>query len=186
MRKILPLAMLSLAALTGCTAYYTERGAQAMINPSSANGPVYKTDWEVSPKRTKAEGTARVLFWVFTSGEPKYAEVPGLNLGFFPTDRAIYKAKAAATYEACTKNNADALLGVTYNYKITDYFFVSTVECEVQGFPAKVSGVSILEDKPVLVDKDKTLIRLKTYETPEDYSSNATPPKKCGLLGGLL
>lgn len=165
------LAALTLAALTGCTSYYTERGAQALVNPGPLDGPEYRTEWKVADAKTSASGSAKVLFWVFTSGEPKYAEVPGsLGGGFFPTDRAIHKAKAAATYEACAKNNADALLGVTYSYKITDYFFTSVVDCTVQGFPATVTGVKLTEDKPVLIDSSKEVIRIKPHETLLDYS----------------
>lgn len=170
--KLTPFACsaLGLIALTGCTSYYTERGAQPLVNPGALSGPEYHTDWKVSDKKVTAEGSAKVLFWVFTSGEPKYAEVPGFTAGIFPTDRAIYKAKAAATYEACAANGADALLGVTYSYKITDYFFTSVVECQVQGFPATISGVKLVEDRPVLIDKTKELIRVKPYESILDLS----------------
>lgn len=163
-------AALGLIALTGCTSYYTERGAQPLVNPGALAGPEYHTDWQVADKKVSAEGSAKVLFWVFTSGEPKYAEVPGFTAGIFPIDRAIYKAKAAATYEACAANKADALLGVTYSYKITDYFFTSVVECQVQGFPATITGVKIQEDRPVLIDKTKELIRVKPYESIQDLS----------------
>ncbi len=165
-------ALATLAALTGCTSYYTERGAQPLVNPGALAGPQYHTDWKVSDTKTTAEGSAKVLFWVFTSGEPKYAEVPGSSGGFLPTDRAIHKAKAAATYEACAKNGADALLGVTYSYKITDYFFTSVVECTVQGYPATIAGVRLLEDKPVLIDNTKQLIRVKPYEEITDLSGS--------------
>ena len=170
MKQLLPTAALALLALTGCTSYHTERATQALVNPGPLNGPEYRTEWDISQKKVTAEGTAHVNFWVFTSGENKYADVPGLNLGFFPTDRAIHKAKAAATYEACVQNKADALLGVTYSYKVTDYFFTSTVECTVQGFPATVTGLKLLEDKPVLIDKGKEVIRIKPHETLLDYS----------------
>lgn len=163
-------AALGLIALTGCTSYYTERGAQPLVNPGALAGPEYHTDWQVADKKVSAEGSAKVIFWVFTSGEPKYAEVPGFTAGIFPIDRAIYKAKAAATYEACAANKADALLGVTYSYKIIDYFFTSVVECQVQGFPATITGVKIQEDRPVLIDKTKELIRVKPYESIQDLS----------------
>lgn len=155
MKQFLPLAGLALLAFTGCVSYHTERNTQALVNPGPMNGPEYRTEWEIAQKKVTAEGNARVNFWVFTSGENKYADVPGFDLGFFPSDRALHMAKAAATYEACVRNNADALLGVTYSYKITDYFFTSTVECTVQGFPATVTGLKLLEDKPVLIDKNK-------------------------------
>lgn len=178
MKKAMVLAGLALVALTGCTSYYTERGAQAQIDPHAEFAPGYRTEWNVAESRTKAEGSASVWFWFFTSGEPRYAEVPGLNMPFLPTGRAIYRAKAAATYNACEQAGADALMGVSYKYTVTDYFFTSKVECEVVGFPATISAIKIIEDQPVLIDDTKELIRIKAWENLIDCSG--TP--KIGVM----
>lgn len=161
---------LATLALAGCTSYYTERGAQSQVDPYPTLPPGYRTEWNVAEQRTKAEGSARVWFWFFTSGDPKHAEVPGLNMPFFPSDRAIYRAKAAATYNACEQANADALLGVSYKYTVTNYFFTSKVECEVVGFPATITALKFREDQPVLIDKSKEIIRIKPWERLIDCS----------------
>lgn len=179
MKRMMMLAGLALLALTGCTSYYTERGAQAQVNPAPEAGPTYRPEWEIMDKRIKAEGSAHVVLWLFTSGESKFAEVPGSKLSISPTSRAIHLAKAAATYTACEKSNADALLGVMYRYKVTDFFFTSTVECEVTGYPATMTGLKMREDQPVLVDKDKAIIRIKPWETLIDCSSKGGDTGAC-------
>lgn len=181
MKKVLTLAGLALLALTGCTSYYTERAAQSQIDPYAVGTEGYVTEWNIADKRTSAKGTARVLFWVFTSGEPKYADVPDSLPAFWPTDRAINKAKAAATYTACEQTKADALLGVAYKYKVTDYFFTSTVECEVIGFPANVKGLKIPDSKAVLINADQKIMRLSPWEKLEDHTKESSSTK-----GGFL
>ena len=132
MKSCAVLAVVALATLTGCVSYYTETETQALVNPAAGTNPVYRTEWDIKTNKVSADGSARILFWIFTSGEPKYADIP-CHSGFFPTDRAVYKAKAAATYTACTNSKSDALLGAIYNYKITNYFFTSTVELAARG-----------------------------------------------------
>ncbi len=171
MRRVMLIASVALMALTGCTTYYAERNTQDQVSLLPQSGPYYRSEWQISDTRTKALGTARVWFGFLTSGEPKYADVPGLNLPFFPTDRAIYRAKSAATYNACEQTKADALLGVAYKYMVTNYLIFSTVECEVVGYPARVAGMKLLEDHPVLVDDTTKVIRIKPWETLTDCSS---------------
>lgn len=170
MKKVLTFAGLALLALTGCTSYYTERGSQAQLDPWAITPDGYRSEWAIAEQRTSAKGSARVLFWVFTSGDAKYANVPGCKWSFWPSDRAVNLAKAAATYNACEKSNADALLGVAYKYKVTDYFFTSTVECEVVGFPANVTALKFPESKPILLTPEQKIVRLHPWETLEDYT----------------
>ncbi len=179
MKSCAVLAVVALATLTGCVSYYTETETQALVNPAAGTNPVYRTEWDIKTNKVSADGSARILFWIFTSGEPKYADIP-CHSGFFPTDRAVYKAKAAATYTACTNSKSDALLGAIYNYKITNYFFTSTVECSVRGFPATVSGIKLIEDKPILIDKDSQIVRVKQDETVIDYTG------KTRISGGAV
>lgn len=173
MSKIVFFAGLILATLTGCVTYHTERGTQALENPSAGDVPNYRTEWEVSQKRVTAEGFSRIWFGFIVSGETKYAEVPGWHLATSASSRAIHRAKAAATYEACDETNADALLGISYRYKLTNYLFFTTVSCEATGFPATVRRLVIQEDQPILIDKNQELIRLKPWEKVQNYSSSS-------------
>lgn len=173
MKKFTLLTSVALIAmLTGCVSYHTERDTQSVINPSAEEGPKYNTEWKIDQTRTTAKGSAKVWFGLFVSGEAKYANVPGWNLGFFPTDRAVNKAKAAATYNACEQTKADALLGVAYKYKVTDYFFFSTIDCEVVGYPANITGLTLQEHQSILIDEGKKIVRMKPWEVLQDYTSD--------------
>ena len=173
MKKITFFTGLALAMLmTGCVSYHTERNTQAVVAPSAEAAPKYRTEWNISQSRTTASGSARVWFGLFVSGDAKYANVPGWNVGFLPTDRAVNKAKSAATYVACENTKADALLNVAYKYKVTDYIIFSNVECEVVGYPAQITGVKLQENQSYLIDEGKKVIRMKTWETLENYTSD--------------
>lgn len=162
-----------IAMLTGCATYYTERDTQAVVALSKADGPKYNTEWKIDQTRTTAKGSAKVWFGLFVSGEAKYADLPGWwNVAFFPSSRAINKAKAAATYNACEQTKADALVGVAYKYKVTSYLFFSTIDCEVVGYPANITGFTLQDHQSVLIDEGKKVIHLKPWEVLQDYTSD--------------
>lgn len=167
MNKVMLLAGMALVALTGCTSYYTDQAAQAQVAAVPSAGPEYRTEWKIADQRVKADGNAKSWFGIFTSGDSKFAELPGLNVSFFGTSHAIYRAKASATYTACEQAKADALLGASYRYCVTNYLFFSTVKCEVLGYPATITGLEPRENKLVLIRNDQKIVRLKPWETVE-------------------
>ncbi len=169
------LAFMMLAG-SGCVSYYTEAGSQNLVAPEYLGGPNYYTQYEVSPTKVKASGTSKVWFWLFTSGDPKYADIDYGSFWdcFWPSRYAVNRAKSAATYDACEKAKADHLLAATYRYVVTNYFFVSTVKCEVSGFPATGTGVKWVERKPILIEKNKEII----YVEPHEVVSDMTQPRE--------
>lgn len=173
MNRLIPMFALTALALVGCTSYHTERGAQSRVEPAALAGPEYNTEWTTGEERVTGEGTARVLFWVFNTGDGKYAEVPGFNIALLPTATAIQDAKAAATYDACEKHGADAILGAVYHYTVTSGLFWKTVECQIEGYPANITGVKLLDSKPVLIDKDAQVVRIKPSEQIIDMTSKS-------------
>lgn len=179
MKKVMSIAAVALFAFAGCTSYHTDRATQAQVEPVSYAGPGYHTEWKVADQRAKGEGCARAWFGIWTSGDSKYADVPGLHVPFFARDRAILRAKSSATYNAIEQTKADALLGAAYKYTVTNCLFFTTVKCEVVGFPADVTGVKLHEDQPVLVDKTKEIIRIKPWErvtVPQlEYRNESAP-----------
>ena len=143
MNKMFFLVGLCLVALTGCVTYHAERGAQALENPTPFEGPNYRTEWSISEQRVTAQGFSRIWLGFLVSAETKYTEAPGEHFTLSASERAIQYAKAAATYEACDQTNADALLGISYRYKVTNYLIFTTVSCEATGFPASVTRLVI-------------------------------------------
>ena len=188
-------------AATGCVSHYRDAGADYLSRPSNVSLIPYYTVYDVSQTRVSGQGKAAVFFWLFQSTDGKYCQLgaaPDLSIFsqiaevFSPTQRAIFNAKSSALYQACESSSADQILGATFEYKITDYFFWANVECSVRGFPATVKNVKMLDSN------DKQPIILNTWQKieyidpharkPEVYSDqnlggiNAVPPKKFGLF----
>ena len=175
---------------TGCVSYYTEAGAHANVEPSPQDGPGYNTQFAVSDQKVKAEGAAKVWFWLFTTGEPKFAAIETKDHFFgplSPTRVAVNKAKAAATYAAVDKAQADCLFGTIYRFKVTDYFFVSTIECEATGFPGTMTGIEFIKNRAILLDENQKLLKIPSDTRLENYSNPAAlPAARNGLLGWLF
>lgn len=181
-------ALLGLSLIgAGCTSYYNEAGAHLLEDPNPGVSPAYKTDYAVG-ERVKATGSAKVWFWFFTSGDAKYTTLPneGIWGWLSPTRSAINRAKSAATYSALNTTQADCLLSASYRYAVTDYFFVSTITCEVRGFPATATKVTPVENrKPIVLEQGQTIHYLEPHErllgNPTERSS-----RSWGLLSFFL
>ena len=174
-------------SLTGCVTHYRDGGADYLKRPDNASNAPYYTEFEVSEKKVVGSGEASVLFWLFQFSDGKYCQL-GLSprLSFFsmfaeifsPTQRAVFNAKSSAMYQACETASADQILGATFEYKITDYFFYASVECKAKGFPAKALRVKLLDKQPIILNNWQRVEYLKPYEIPRVYSNpaNSAPP----------
>lgn len=173
--------------LTGCVTYYRDAGADYLKRPETNFRPPYYTEFKISGQRVSGHGEASVLFWLFQFSDGKYCQLglaPRLSIFsmlseiFSPTQRAVFNAKSSAMYQACESSSADQILGATFEYKITDYFFYANVECTAKGFPAQVLSVKMLEKQPIILNSWQRLEYLKPYEIPHVYSDpeHSTPP----------
>lgn len=172
-----------LFVLTGCTTTY--RDAQAMYldtPPSSGTTPFY-TDYKVDQNRIASRGESSVLFWVFHFSEGKQCIVnSNPKLSFFsplldllsPTQKAVNNAKGAAVFNACESAQADHLLGATFEYRITNYFFYAKVFCTVKGYPAVSKGVKMLDKQPIILNKWQKIDYVSPFGVVKDYSSNSS------------
>lgn len=66
---------------------------------------------------------------------------------------------------------------MTFDYKITDYLFYSKIQCTVQGFPAKVKSVKLIDKKPVVLNKWQRI----EYIAPHEKIDNCNAKDKSGL-----
>ena len=176
MRKtLLCLATVLAAILCGCTTYYRDSGADYLIRPQTTAGAPYYTEFEINNKQITSGGNAAVLLGFIQIAENKRClSVINPQLSIFsiiddilsPTYKAISNAKNIALYNACTENNADQLLGVTFDYTVKDYLFYAKVNCTVKGFPAKVKGVKMIDKKPIILNKWQKIEYVKPHENP--------------------
>ena len=174
-------------SLTGCVSYYRDAGADYLKRPESVSRAPYYTEYQISQDKVNGQGKASVLFWLFQFSDGKYCQLgmgPNLSIVsqiaevFSPTQRAVYNAKSSAMYQACESSSADQILGATFEYRITDYFFYLTVECTAKGYPATAKGIKMLEKQPVILNKWQKVEYLNLYEVPQVYSDpeHATTP----------
>jgi len=199
--KIFPLFCAAGLALvfSGCVSHYRDAGADYLTRPESVSRAPYYTEYRISQKKVSGQGEASVLFWLFQFSDGKYCQlglVPNLSIFsqiaevFSPTQRAIFNAKSSAMYKACETSSADQILGATFEYRITDYFFYAKVECTANGYPATATGVKMLDRQPVILNNWQKVEYLKPHEIPRVYSDpvHAVPPAvpcgNCSVKGG--
>lgn len=190
----IPVGMVGLAlAFTGCVSHYRDAGADYLKRPESVSRAPYYTKYQVSQDKVSGQGKASVLFWLFQFSDGKYCQLgmgPDLSIFsqiaevFSPTQRAIFNAKSSAMYQACQNSSADQILGATFEYRITDYFFFATVECTAKGYPATATGVRMLEKQPVILNNWQKLEYLAPHEVPLVYSDPEHAVSLSALSGG--
>lgn len=149
-------------AMVGCTSVNVYR--EGDVDPQefltdTSNNP-YHIDWTVGAERVKGSGSATCWFWFFGSNDGRHMDPPGFSFG------VVKSAKEAATFDAVEAAQADTLVGALYRYTTTSKWLgiYKSVECDVVGFPAYVKSIELTYDRPVLLDKDVQIIRLKNWE----------------------
>lgn len=187
MKKNLLLVCFAAALLlSGCTTYYHDAGADFLARPQTTDTAPYTTEYSVSNRRVQAEGSASVLFGIFQISENKSClSVRNPNLSMLsiienilsPTYHAVENAKKVALYNACERYDADQLLGVTFDYVISDYMIFATVDCRVKGFPAKVKGVKLITKKPIILNKWQKIEYVAPHENPQFKGDMKVVPK---------
>ncbi len=78
-------------------------------------------------------------------GANKYAE--GVSYGGAQEGGSIFgpgpeaRAKAAAIYNAVTKNKTDVIVSPSYKLDITNYFVFETIKADVSGYSGKITSI---------------------------------------------
>lgn len=176
------MALGALVAMTGCQSINTSDSGNMTINPATV-GPAdaYRPLYEVNKTET-VTGTATVhsLFGIFTwggDGAADYADMSGQDDSFFSKILPNIKSSGAkyAFYDACVKNQCDALVASRYVIKATDYFVYATYEITVKGYPAKQVGIETVKTLPYYIDAGGKVVVLKDivrmHNVMEDKSS---------------
>ena len=183
-KSMLFLAAAAAVILTGCTTYYRDSAGDYLVRPKSVGEAPYYTEYDLDNTRISAKGHASVWFGIIQVAENKRClSVANPYLSMFsilddllsPTFTAVSNAKSIALYNACEKNNADQLLGVTFDYVVKNYFIFAKVDCTVKGFPAKVKGIKMVDKKPIILNKWQKIEYVAPHENP--VVSNAPVPQ---------
>ena len=160
---------------SGCTTYYRDTGADHLNRPVAVGDIPYYTEYSVVNQQVTAKGEASVLFGIFQIAEDKRClTVDDSAQSIFslienllsPTGRAVNNAKSVALYNACERNHADQLIGVTFDYTVRNYLIYTKVSCVAKGFPATVKGVKMIEKKPIILNKWQKIEYIAPHENP--------------------
>ena len=168
--KKLFIASALLAAACGCTSVdvYREGDVNALQYLTDNSSNPYHINYDVGKERVKGKGKSTCWFWFFASDDGRHMTPPGFSIGGLKT------AKESATFDAVESAKADTLVGAAYRYtSISEWFGIyKEIDCEVTGFPAFVKSIEMISDRPVLLEKDQQVIRLKNWEKLEQNKKN--------------
>lgn len=152
--------------LAGCTSVQVYKDYGYLNEPQEkmsdqSNNP-YHIDYTVGDKRIAGEGSSTCWFWFFSSDDGVSMSGPGYTF-----DPAMAAAKNSATFKAVEAAKCDALMGCIYQYTRTSKWLgiYKETKCEVKGFPATVKSINLIEDRPVVINKDEQIVRIKPWET---------------------
>ena len=180
MNKIMVVAAFA-AVAAGCTTVQVTRegdynDAQAKMSDQS-NNP-YHIDWDVRAERVKGEGKATCWFWFFATTDGYDYASPG-----FTFDSGVAAAKDSATFRAAEDSKSDAIMGCMYRVTKTSKWLgiYKEISAEVTGFPADVKSISLIKDRPVIIDKNLQIIRLPNWEYLEAAPSQTANSSALGF-----
>ena len=164
MKKLVAITTLA-AVFAGCTSVeITREGSynDAQLKMRDCSDNPYHIDWDIAHERVYGTGCSSCWFWFFSSSDGRAYAAPG-----FTFDAGVSAAKDAATYDAVEKAKCDALLGCMYRTTKTSKWLgiYKEIKAEVKGFPANVKSIELINDRPVLLDKEQQVIRLNNWET---------------------
>jgi len=174
MNRMLIITAVGALAFAGCTSVEVTREGtynDAQLKMSDHSNDPYHIDWDVADKRVYGSGTSTCWFWIFASNDGRKYAAPGVTF-----DSGVAAAKDSATFDAVSKAKCDALLGCMYRTTKTSKWLgiYKETKSDVKGFPANVKSIELLKDRPVIVDNDKQIVRLKNWETLDTKSANVS------------
>jgi|GEM_PF-716412 len=156
------IALMSVAAaavfcISGCVNFNTSDGA-SLVPQVAADHPGYEANLNVQNVSVQGEATLNVLFGIFAWGTDGYADcarlsavttvAPALPIPIPELPSAENLVKKASVYNTCKAKKVDQLVGSRYTIKTVDYFVFKIMTCKVEGFPAKITGVT--QKKPYI------------------------------------
>ena len=150
MKKLIMAA--SVAALAcGCITHIKNDGGDACLQPKVVKDIVHeKYEVGTAPVTgTEAISYLNLGFYTFMWGGTATHiadNAPIGDIGIFgrtPQQLAMNGAYA----NACEEGKCDSIVGSRYKIKNEDYFICGTVRCEASGYPAKLVGVELIENK---------------------------------------
>ncbi len=150
MKKLMIVSAAAVAIMaTGCVSVHKNDGAKACLAPCVVKDKVHMK-YDVKKRTVQGKDVAFCLFgwFLFGSNASHIADHAPSATGaaFLPNVRNVAANGAYAV--ACDAAGADAIVGARYKIKVEDYFVFQKATAEITGYPAKLTGVELIEACP--------------------------------------
>lgn len=142
MKRILTAAMVA-AVAAGCVSVNRNDGGDSCRRPCIAKDIVHEK-FSVDQNPVSAQDEVQTLFGFITWGSTAKHTCDAVPFsGFGPSA----KARNGAYANACEAANCDQIVGARYKVTTDDWFVYRKVRAEVTGYPTKLVGVEVIENK---------------------------------------
>ena len=150
MKKLMMAAAVA-AIACGCITNHKNDGGDACLKPAIAKDIVHeKYSVEQTPV-TAAESInyINLFYFSFSWGgtATHFADNAPIGDVRFTGLTPQQKAQNGAFANACDQAKCDDIVGARYKYTDENYFIYGKVTCEATGYPAKLTGVELIENK---------------------------------------
>lgn len=142
MKKLMMAAALA-ALATGCITVNKNDGGDDVLKPAIAKDVVHEK-YEVGTTPVTATESLNVLFNLIVWGKTATHHADEAPYRFLDK---VGQAKNGAYANACDQAKCDSIVGARYNVRVEDYFVFKKLTCEITGYPAKITGVELIENK---------------------------------------
>ena len=150
MKKLMLTAAVA-AIACGCITNHKNVGGDACLKPAIAKDVVHeKYSVEQTPV-TAAESInyINLLYFNIAWGgtATHFADNAPIGDVLWSGLTPQQKAQNGAFANACDQAKCDNIVGARYKYTDENYFIYGKVTCEATGYPAKLTGVELIENK---------------------------------------
>lgn len=142
MKKMVMVAALA-ALASGCITVNKNDGGDASVRPAVLKDIVHEK-YEVGTTPVTATESLNVLFNFIAWGKTATHNADAAPYRFFDK---IGQVKNGAYANACDQAKCDSIVGTRYNVRVEDYFVFKKLTCEITGYPSKLVGVELIENK---------------------------------------
>ena len=142
MKQLMIGAVLAVVA-TGCISIHQNDGGEECIKQRIVKDAIHEKI-AVEDTVVEAEDEIQCLFGFICWGSSAthVADVtPNRPFGM------VAKAKNGAYSKACDAAKVDQIVGTRYKITTEDYFVYAKCKAQIKGYPAKITGVEVVEDK---------------------------------------
>ena len=142
MKKIM--MSVALAAMAcGCISVRKNDGGDACVRPAVAKDVVHEK-FEIGTAPVTATESLNVICNLISFGKTATHIADQAPYTFWDK---LGEVKNGAYANACDQAKCDTIVGTRYNVRVEDYFVFKKFTCEITGYPAKLTGVELIENK---------------------------------------